>query len=701
MDNRILLLIMLIALLVLAGCGIYAYRMSKNNSVKIYYNKRHNDFSYLAFRFLSTFPLTRRYFLKVAKRFETMYPAEDVSVSRKVTRIFLRSAVISGAVLAVMLLLFARGDVFYTCLSIWLVLVIFTYSIESSLEKLDKTILTQLGDCFTALRHHYHETNMLDTSLMLTLNDAPAEIRLHIQKIYEMVIDTDTDEKVREYALVTPNRFLMLFAAICASIKEYGDKKMENGQSLFLINLNYLKEEMGIELVKRQRNDRLFSGLLVICLAPALLLKPIEMVMTGSIGETLSYFKGAGGMISIVVCFILSYLSYQMVLALKGEGEKSRKDHAFLDGLSRIPFIRAVLDMIENHNYSRTVRIGEQLKMTGENIGTRSFLLKRFLYAALCFVLFNFFAFSALFSQKQALLHNFATAFENSVVPNEDYRIVLAETAEQMANSYKYTTGKEYFENEEELTEKYMQTEGLSEGKARKKAHAELVAEDERNEMAQYIVDQTGMKPRYAKEVAQIVLERKQQGRDVYYRWYLLVLSMAAGVAGFYLPLLLLKYRVAVMNMAMEDEVIGFQTIILILMHEDGITMEVIMDWMERFAFCFKDSIRKCRTSLVWDMQEALQTLHDTESFPPFRRFVENLLSVDRAGLVGAFDEIVTEREYYKQKRDEDNISLCDKKAFFGKAVAFFPLIALLLGHILIPFASMALNLYKGMEGLF
>ena len=78
--------------------------------------------------------------------------------------------------------------------------------------------------------------------------------------------------------------------------------------------------------------------------------------------------------------------------------------------------------------------------------------------------------------------------------------------------------------------------------------------------------------------------------------------------------------------MSMEDEVSQFQTLILILMHVDGVNTIMLLEWMERFAFVFKDSISTCIIDLPHSGQKAIQAMQDKESFAPFKSLCLNLL---------------------------------------------------------------------------
>lgn len=173
----------------------------------------------------------------------------------------------------------------------------------------------------------------------------------------------------------------------------------------------------------------------------------------------------------------------------------------------------------------------------------------------------------------------------------------------------------------------------------------------------------------------------------------MLLISIVASILGFNVPFLIMLYQVSIMKMNMEDEVIQFQTLALILMHVGGITVDVLLEWMDRFAFCFKDSISTCIINLESSVQDQLEKLKESEPFPPFKRFVDNMLAVDNVGIESAFDEIATEREYYQKKREQDNEIIINKKASRGKIIAFIPLIGAIGCHMILPFLMMAMDM--------
>ncbi len=77
--------------------------------------------------------------------------------------------------------------------------------------------------------------------------------------------------------------------------------------------------------------------------------------------------------------------------------------------------------------------------------------------------------------------------------------------------------------------------------------------------------------------------------------------------------------------MDMMDEVIQFESVILILMQIERMTVEEILDWMHMFSRIFRTSLQSCICHFPLDDEDALDQLIEDEPYEPFRRLIENL----------------------------------------------------------------------------
>ena len=140
----------------------------------------------------------------------------------------------------------------------------------------------------------------------------------------------------------------------------------------------------------------------------------------------------------------------------------------------------------------------------------------------------------------------------------------------------------------------------------------------------------------------------------------------------------------------MEDEVMQYQTIILMLMKIERVNVEIILEWLERYSNIFREQISKCVNNYEAGAWEALEQLKNDVTYMPFIRLVESMqAAVEKIPIRDAFDELDTERDYYQEKRKESNERLISKKGMIGKVIGFAPMIVLFVGYLIVPMMVM------------
>ncbi|HBC84021.1 MAG TPA: hypothetical protein DCZ30_00765 [Clostridiales bacterium] len=179
------------------------------------------------------------------------------------------------------------------------------------------------------------------------------------------------------------------------------------------------------------------------------------------------------------------------------------------------------------------------------------------------------------------------------------------------------------------------------------------------------------------------------------YGWYeVLICVIIAGIS-YMIPIWLLTFQIKMRELEKENEVMQFQTIILMLMNIERISVETMLEWLERYSNIFKEPINKCLNNYESGAYEALEKLKEDVSYKDLIRIIEGLqAAVEKISIKEAFDELETEREFYKEKRKEANDRLIARKGLIGKAVGFTPMIILFVGYLIIPL------IYVGIKSL-
>ena len=665
MNDQILIYVvgLLAALSVLAFVTLLMVNRNRSQATaraKLAAAQKRNARNYLYFlyRIFMATPLLRRYFIKMKNNFRAIVPADEVTLNKLTTK---RMSLCVGAGLGILLLvlLVAKGDVPYMCVGLVAAYIIVTNLINTSEQSMQKKVLDQLDTLISDVHAYYEDSKMVDEALGDTLDDLPYEIGLHANRIHELISQPDVDLAIEQYIDTAPNRFLLLFATICATIVEHGDKILKNGRSLFIQNLDYLKSELGNERIRLQKRTIAFGGKTFSVLIPLFCLKPVQMWAEHFMPEITGFYQGWGGIISLVVVMAVTLICYEFINILKDDHSEEGKSDRFYQKIANFPPVRHYITLWVNHNYSKSERLSDRLKSVGDHSGIDVYIVKKFLVAIVLFVIANATFLYAVHSEKQHYFKDFSDAYTTSLVPDEEFRenmrIISAMHAWEIRHGY--------------TDEEFLQVIGGD------------------------------MDPAYRELIAQELARRAQGYKNTYYRWYLLLIAIAVSGVGFFIPDMLLRYKVRIMGMAREDEVSQFRTLILILMHEDGMRLDMVLEWMERFARTFKSSITECIFNLERDEQAALETMRDKESgFAPFRRLCDNLMAVDKVGMESAFESLEIDRQYYQEKRKEDNNLLLSRCSSTATTLQFIPVWAVIILYLILPIGIYAMNMYRELE---
>ena len=227
-------------------------------------------------------------------------------------------------------------------------------------------------------------------------------------------------------------------------------------------------------------------------------------------------------------------------------------------------------------------------------------------------------------------------------------------------------------QNDNVFIDKYLHEEDLTQEKMEKYMRESEIYEGETDEVI--------------KEDAERVLGKIDEINKAYLHWYEALIACIIGVVAYNGPNWLLIFQLKMRKLEMENEVMQFQTIILMLMKIERVNVEMILEWLERYSNIFRDPISKCVNNYESGAWEALEEMKNEIAFPQMIRIIESLqAAVEMIPIRDAFDELDTERAYYQDKRKESNAILISRKSMIGKVLGFAPMVVLFVGYLIIP----------------
>ena len=616
--------------------------------------------------FYRKIPFLKRYILKLRRKLEIINIQDEYVTRRDSAKIITKSLVILLPIVILTILLTKTN---YLLMFILLIFELFMVDIliDSSVDKKDDALLVQQIDFFSEIRHAYHEYNMVEEAIYQVSQDDEKDVSRQGEKIYDILISDDPETELEKYYDVAPNNFLKEFAGLSYLTKEFGDRKVD-GASLYLKNVDNITQEMQIEILKRDKLNYVFRSLSLISIAPVLFLEPLKNWAISNFSFVRSWYNGKSGIIVQILILVITFISYVLVRKLKDNGSVNTStqntQNPWQAKVYKNKFAKKIIDLFIPKDGTKDYK-----KMTDLLTDAASPLKMEWVYVnRICIAIVTFCVSLLVFVQ----LHRVAIDYEYTQ-PTTDYNLMGGMSSKDEQKAIELTKQDNIF---------------LDMFRGKLKTTEKDVERAIKN--SKYYQDATDKE---IKKATERIYGKIQVVNSEYLQWFELLLAFVFGILGYMSQEWILMFQVKMRQLEMEDEVMQFQTIILMLMRIERVNVEIILEWLERYSNIFKSQITKCVNNYEAGAWEALEELKNSISYMPLIRIVESMqAAVEKIPIKDAFDELDAERDYYREKRKESNARLISKKAMVGKVIGFAPMVCLFVGYLIIPLVFIGLT---------
>ena len=679
MSNQILYYIMgiiggLFALIVIAYLVIRS-KTNKGDMKKIRQlregtkqNKFSSDVIYQKlYNFYTSVPVFKRYVLKIRRKLEIIHMQDEYKTRRQASKIITQALCIIIPV-TIAVIVFAKSDPLLLVILLLFELFLIETIMSGMIDKYDTKLLKQQIDFFAEIRHAYHEFNMVEEAIYEVSQNDELEVSVQGQRIYEILISDDPETELEKYYDVAPNSFLKEFAGISYLTREFGDRTDKDGASLYLKNLNNITEEMQLEILKRDKLDYVFQSLSVIAILPVLCMAPLKNWAISNFSFTAQFYQGKGGLMVQIALVVLAFVCYYLTRKIKDTGsikvDFKDQNKVWQIKLYQKPIVKKIMDLLIPKKNTKEHRVITKLmKEASTKQKIETLYVNKVVICLVTMVLTI-----ALF----ALGHRIALNYVYTE-PTSDYNLLGSLNERDTAEALKVTEA---------------QNVALKEFKGKLKTTQEEV-EAFLPKVDYYRNKSDGD----IKVAAEQVMNKLKIVNGESFQWFELLIAFIFGYLGYCTPTWMLMFQKKLRALEMENEVMEYQTIILMLMKIERVNVEMILEWIERYSNIFREPISKCVNNYESGAWEALETLKDEIAFPQLIRIVESLqAAVEKIPIREAFDELDNERDYYQAKREESNERLIKKKGMIGKIIGFAPMVGLFVGYLIIPLVAIGMT---------
>jgi len=623
----------------------------------------YRQWAQLAYHYGIKLPFINAYIKRIRRRIVLIHPYDEIALRYETVKLTLAIAGTIG--LTALLLVWSRPDWSFIVIVLLAAVVVSNMLVEVFIHRLERKLLGQAVELFSVVRHHYQQHGMVEEALYEAAESAGHEISLHANRIYNALVSQDPDDALERYYEIAPNRYLKAFAGISHLVMEFGDRARKQG-SIYLQGLSGLTKEIQLDILRRDKLDYLMKGLHVIALTPVFFTKPIERWARSSFPSMDEFYMSKLGFVTKISIYVIIVISYMLLQKLQQHRETEYRAglerQSWEERMYRVPIVRFLVRMaapgIGTSTFHRQLRL---LKESNARIKFEWLYVRRLVLFFTVFLLSISLALGLHVQARHHLLYTPVPANPSLFGQmNEGERAQAEITAEQDRN--------------------VMRKMGMS--------------PDATHEQVRDMISQSGHTGLSAEQVEMAVkriMTKLSRYDSEYLKWWEFLLSLGMGWLAYYSPLWLLYFHRKVRNMEMRHEVYQFQTVISILRGMERISVEGILEWINRFAVIFKVPIQKCLLHYEHGAQMALEELKEDVWLPEFQRLVDKLLlAMDKVPIKDVFDDLEGEMIFSFEQRKQQYEAMIDTKAAWARMIGFTPMYALIFMYLVIPLIGMS-----------
>lgn len=508
--------------------------------------------------------LTSELTKRIESRVAILYPSTRYSIINRTAEYLIHIYIMAGFMI-VGLFIFADFSMYYAMLCSLMVYAVVHSKIYGDLDKLEIKLLLQLEKFVSDVKFRFQFDGMLEEAIQDAVNYAEYEMSIQGEKILECLRNCYAKEK-EEYSEISPNNFFLTFYSVCLMTLKYGDKKID-GQSMFVKNLGYLKEDINIEQLKRRKINNQFMGLISLTLLPVFTIKPIEKWALYNMPEMQEAYYGIQGMVATIFLMVFTIVIYKLITVLKRIHYAEKYKNKLIERLVENEIVHRFIMFYISHRKKQSEKINKLLREVVYSYNLAEFILIRWLYA-LCYT---------------------------------GIGLVLAISV----------------------------------------------------------------------KITGIVL---------------ISTIIVCFLVGYYTIFISILIRKQILIMEREEEIVRFQTIILMIMHIDCMTISEILQRLENFAVIFKIQIYELSNMLSYKGTDTFREAKGTTGFAPYEKIMDSFIACDTMPIYQAFEDVESDRMYYVDKHKQENDEIINKKSLIARVIAFLPLCLVIIVKLIIPF---------------
>jgi len=478
-----------------------------------------------------------------------------------------------------------------------------------------------------------------------------------VKRMEEVDVLLDDAVAIEEFITECPNEYLKLLIINCNLVNEYGDKKDIDGKSVFLENIFYNNQNIETEVFKRRQLQFWLRGMALICILPLLSFSPYDAWVGSKLPMTNIFYKAESGFIVKLAITALSITCFYIIKSLENiHGRRNIKGRKFFweEVFFKVDIIKRFIKMLVPKNNSRKgYKYKLLISQSGDYTKVEYIYLRKVLLALVGFMLTVCISISVKNITRNNILEDQTAEFNSKVIVVE--------------NKQEYS---------KELEKKLIKEVDLN--------NLEGTYENLKQKLIYY-----GVNTNVDATVKRIV-EKRVALENIGLSWYDILISIIVVAILYNVPEAVLKMKAKMRRYEMQNEVIIFETIILIFMYHENATSELILEYMSKFADIFKIQVDEVLKEIRKSDMEALEMYIQEIKYKPFLSLIRNIIKAENIRVQDAFISLADNRRNYLMNRKEENRRLVYKSVSKSRLISMIPINLVIIAYISVPMLYVA-----------
>jgi len=539
----------------------------------------------------------------------------------------------------------------------------------------DIKLLKSFRELINNIKYNYEKySKRVDKALYEASKVSSTDISFHGMSIYKAVKNGKSE--LNEYLQRCPNHFLKFLANLSFTVKEYGDKNAD-GESYYIKNLNFLMEQAEAEYKKKDKLKTKLQLGVIASIIPAAFPKLLEAWIRKYFPSISFIFDSSAGYFARIAVLAICFSCYYLIKKYQDDQQINVdrlivKDKFWEEELLKIKVIKTIVrkmtPVVDTKKYFKTDQL---IQNSGINIQIEWLILRKLLTGCITTILFIGFFIGSHNANINRIIND-----SQYGISNVNYMIMTGSVSEDNLDKQKI------IESDKKVIYEIRDFKG-----------------DRDEEVLKQVKVNESNSDQIKLDISRITNKLTAISKE-HIHWYEFIITLVAALLLSNIPVWYLKFKKSIRQKDMQNETFQFETIMIMLMNHNKVSVLMILKQMEQFANVFKDPIRKSINRYSKGHVEALMQLKKDVRFWPFQMIVEKLIiAADGIKIKKAFNSLELEREFRKDdikdtydKQVKDSIAICDE-------ISKIPMIVVVVVYLIIPITLYALIGMKDVYG--